>query len=288
MPYFLFDYASWDDWRGWLDDHALRLLAIAGILLLAEVVFRKIVGRVLGGAITRAARVRHEERLAIRRRADTLSATLNWGFGFVLVFLGLGLVLSELGLNVSALIAGVGIVGVAIGLGAQTLVKDVLNGLFILLEDQYAVGDTVTVAGATGVVVEINPRRTVIRDDGGNLHSIPNSAITVSVNLTPGLNRLKVHLVVAFRDVEAAGRLVSAVSNEFAAALPAERLGTAELTNQAVTADGEVRLTVSAEAKADPRWQVEAELRRRLKRRFDAERIEMRFDTGDELPARAH
>lgn len=288
MTVFLFDYASWDDWRGWLDDHALRLFVIAGTLLVVDILFRKIISRVLSGAITRAARVRQEDRLAIRRRADTLSATLNWGFGALLGFLGLGLLLSELGLNVSALIAGVGVVGIAIGLGAQTLVKDVLNGLFILIEDHYAVGDTVTVAGATGEVVEINPRRTVIRDDGGNLHSIPNSAITIAVNRTPGLNRFKVHVVVAFRDGEAAADLIATVSGELANAMPAEVLAAPKLVAQAVLADGDVRLTVVGDAKAQARWQVEADLRRRLKRRFDAERIDMRFDTGEApLPPKA-
>lgn len=284
MPAFLFQYASWDDWRGWLDDHALRLLVIAGTLVLVDIIFRRVISRVLTGAITRAARVRREDRLAIRRRADTLSATLNWGFGVLLGFLGLGLLLSEFGLNVSALIAGVGVVGIAIGLGAQTLVKDVLNGLFILIEDQYAVGDTVTVAGATGEVVEINPRRTVIRDDGGNLHSIPNSAITIAVNRTPGLNRFKVHIVVAFRDSDAAASLVGEVSTELAEAMRAELLAAPKLAAQAVLADGEVRLTVVCDAKAPARWQVEAELRRRLKRRFDAERIDMHFDAGDPPP----
>ncbi|MBA4181935.1 MAG: hypothetical protein C0506_15195 [Anaerolinea sp.] len=281
MPAFLFQYTSWDDWRGWLDDHALRLLVIAGILLLAEITFRKVISRVLSGAITRAARARQEDRIAIRRRADTLSATLNWGFGALLGFLGLGLFLGELGLNVSALVAGVGIVGIAIGLGAQTLVKDVLNGLFILIEDQYAVGDTVTVAGATGEVVEINPRRTVIRDDSGNLHSIPNSAITIAVNRTPGLNRFKVHVVVAFRDSDAAADLIGEASKELAEAMRADLLAAPKLAAQTVLADGDVRLTVVCDAKAPVRWQVEAELRRRLKRRFDAERMDMRFDTGD-------
>lgn len=286
MPLFLFRYTSWDAWRGWLDDHALRLIVIAAILLVAEIAFRKVVSGALSGAITRAARARKEERLAIRRRADTLSATLNWAFGAVLGFLGLGLVLSELGLNVSALIAGVGVVGIAVGLGAQTLVRDVINGLFILVEDQYSVGDTVTVAGATGEVIEINPRRTVIRDDSGNVHSIPNSAISVAVNRTPGLNRFKVHIVVAFRDTDAAAGFIDEVGKELTDALPSELLDTPKLAGQAVLADGDVRLTVVGDAKPAARWQAESEFRRRLTRRFDAERIDMHFDTGEAAPAK--
>lgn len=287
MPTFLFEYTSWDDWRGWLDDHALRLAVIAVILILAEITFRKVISRVLSGAITRgAARVRAEDRILIRRRADTLSATLNWAFGVVLGFLGLGLLLGELGLNVSALIAGVGVVGIALGLGAQTLVKDVINGLFILIEDQYAVGDTVTVAGATGEVVEINPRRTVIRDDGGNLHSIPNSTITVAVNRTPGLNRFRVSFIVAFRDSDAAVALANEVAKDLSQTMPGEVLSGPKISGQSVLGDGDVRVTLVGDAKAAMRWPVESELRRRLKRRFDTERLDMRFDNGDPAPAK--
>ena len=281
MPLFLFDYGSWDDWRGWLDDHGVRLLVIAVLLVAAEIVFRRVVSGMLSRAIGRAVRVRQEDRAAIHRRANTLSATLNWAFGVVLGFVGLGLLLGELGLNVSALIAGVGVVGIAVGLGAQTLVRDVLNGMFILIEDQYAVGDTVTVAGATGEVIEINPRRTVIRDDAGNIHSIPNSAISVAINRTAGLNRFQVSFDVAFRDSETAATIATQVAKELAAEHRTAFSGVPRLASQTAVGDGDVRLTIAADARPADRWQIEADLRRRLKRAFDAARVEMHFDSGE-------
>ncbi|MEP7216619.1 MAG: mechanosensitive ion channel family protein [Anaerolineaceae bacterium] len=277
----LFDYGSWQDWRGWLDSHGLRLLVIVVLLLASAVVFRRVVSGMLSRAIARAARVRKEDSTAIRRRADALSATLNWAFGVVLGFLGLGLLLGELGLNVSALIAGVGVVGIALGLGAQTLVKDVLNGIFILIEDQYAVGDTVTVAGATGEVIEINPRRTVIRDDAGNVSTIPNSVITVAVNRTAALNRFKVSFDVAFRDSETAASLVAQVAQELASEHPTSARGLPRLVSQSAVSQGDVRLAIVVDARPEDRWASEADLRRRLKRAFDAARIDMSFDAGE-------
>lgn len=281
MPLFLFDYASWEEWRGWVDDHGIRLLAIAAMLIAAEIVFRRVVSGMLSRAIGRAVRVRQEDPAAIHRRAGTLSSTLNWAFGVVLGFLGLGLLLGELGLNVSALIAGVGVVGIAVGLGAQTLVKDILNGMFILIEDQYAVGDTVTVAGATGEVIEINPRRTVIRDDAGNVHTIPNSAITVAVNRTASLRRFQVSFEVAFRDSDVAATIADQVAKEVAAEHRSLLSGAPRLASQTAVGDGDVRLTIAADARPADRWQIEADLRRRLKRAFDAARVEMRFDSGE-------
>jgi len=281
IPLFLFDYVSWQDWREWLDSHGVRLVVIVALLIVCAVVFRRVVSGMLSRAIGRAARVRKEDSAAIRRRADTLSATLNWAFGVVLAFVGLGLLLSELGLNVSALVAGVGVVGIALGLGAQTLVKDVLNGMFILIEDQYAVGDTVTVAGATGEVIEINPRRTVIRDDSGNVHTIPNSVITVSINRTAGLNRFKVSFDVGFRDSETAATVAAQVASELASEHSAWLQNAPRLASQTAVGDGEVRLTVAGDARPADRWKVEADLRRRLKRAFEAARVDMRFDSGD-------
>ncbi|MEO6397327.1 MAG: mechanosensitive ion channel domain-containing protein [Tepidiformaceae bacterium] len=281
MPVFLFDYGSWAEWRSWLDDHGVRLLVILGLLIFAEIAFRRVVSGMLSRAIARAVRARQEDPAAIRRRAGTLSSTLNWAFGVVLAFLGLGLLLSEVGLNVSALIAGVGVVGIAVGLGAQTLVKDVLNGVFILIEDQYAVGDSVTVAGATGEVVEINPRRTVIRDDAGNVHTIPNSAITVAVNRTASLRRFQVSLEVGFRDSESAASIVNQVAKEISPEHRAMVTGPPQLVAQTAVGDGGVRLTVVGDARPADRWVVEADLRRRLKRAFGAARVEMEFASPD-------
>ena len=285
FAYFLFDPTSWSDWRDWLDsqkttigEHLSRVVIILVLLVVLDIVLRRVLGRVLFGAIGRAARARTEDPIAIRRRADTLISTLNWVLSIFLFFLGAGLVLGEIGLNVSALIAGVGVVGIALGLGAQTLVKDVINGMFILIEDQYSIGDTVTVAGATGEVAEINPRRTVVRDADGNVHIIPNSAITVAVNRTGSLSRFRVEIDVPFRDNERAIELANAVGIDTRQDLGSDVLSAPHVQAQRIVDEGDVRLVIVGDARQASRWKVESEYRRRLKRRFDAERLELKFE----------
>lgn len=268
------------DWKIWNEGHLARLLVALGFLIVIGIVFKIFVSKVLSRAITRAVGSRFEDRVAIERRVATLANTLNWGFRTLLVFVAAGLTLSEFGLNVSALIASVGIVGVAVGLGAQTLVKDVLNGMFILIEDQYAVGDTVTVAGITGDVVEINPRRTVLRDPDGNVHTIPNSAITVATNRTGGLNRFVVEVEVPFREAEHASRIVARVCSELSAERGPELATPPRLVAEQALPEGHVGLKITGDSRSAAKWSLEADLRRRLKRAFDAERMEMEF-SGD-------
>lgn len=282
---FLFDVTRWNDWSGWLDEqkatigeHLTRIVIVIVLLLVVQFVFRRVVAGVLNRAIERAARTRREDPITVRRRAGTLINTLNWVFSIILVFLAAGFILGEIGLNVSALIAGVGVVGIALGLGAQTLVKDVINGMFILIEDQYSIGDTVTVAGATGEVVEINPRRTVVRDADGNVHVIPNSAITVAVNRTGSLSRFRVEIDVPFRDNDRAIDLANAVGADIVHELGTEVLAAPRVQAQRIVSEGDVRLVIIGDARQASRWRVESEYRRRLKRRFDAERVELKFE----------
>lgn len=265
------------DWEVWNEGHLARLLVALGFILLTAIIFKVFVSKVLSRAITRAVGSHFEDRVLIERRIVALSNTLNWGFRVLLLFVAAGLTLSEFGLDVSALIASVGVVGVALGLGAQLLVRDVINGMFILIEDQYAVGDTVTVAGITGEVIEINPRRTVIRDGDGNVHSIPNSAITVATNRTSGLNRFTVELDIPFRESDRALEVIERVCAELSTERAAALSSTPRITDRKATADGRVAIKLAGDARPPHKWTAEADLRRRLKRAFETERLEMEF-----------
>lgn len=164
----------------------LAVIVVAARLLLRVVPFleRKVTERAArtadrGGAETTDA-VNARQRIATLARVTT-SATR-------VVVLGLAIVmaLSQLGIDVQPLLAGAGIAGLAVGFGAQTIVKDFLSGFFALLENQYAVGETVTVNGVTGVVEEITLRCTMIRDATGALHYFTHGAITTVVNRDAG------------------------------------------------------------------------------------------------------
>ncbi|GBD22763.1 putative MscS family protein YkuT [bacterium HR29] len=288
MSPFLFDPTKLSDWRGLfaneegqLTEAAERLLTIIGIvagLVILDLVVRWFIRRAKNRVVARMVAARPAEAVAIRGRLDTIAATVNWGISIFLVFLGAGLVLGALGLDVTTLVAGVGVVGVALGLGAQMLVRDVINGLFILLENQYQVGDVVQVAGVSGQVIEINPRRTVLRDLDGNVHSVPNSAITVATNMTPGTSRINLNISVAYEeDVDRAIRII----NEECARLAEERRADIIEAPRVLRVDdlGEsgVVIKVLGDVRSFTQWELAGELRRRIKKRFDAEGIEIPY-----------
>ncbi|MGI8423937.1 MAG: mechanosensitive ion channel family protein [Chloroflexota bacterium] len=279
-PVFLFPN-TWDEWQDWFTDNGPDIGLIILGLLVVRWFFHRIFARVLIGAVQRASAARREDPSLVRRRADTLLATFDWTFTIFLLLIGTALILDQFDVQVSALITGVGVVGLAIGLGAQTLIKDVINGLFILIEGQYAVGDTVSVGGATGEVIEINPRRTVLRDAEGNIHSIPNSNITVATNLTAGLNHVAITMEVPFAESERAAALAAEVSSQLVAERTGDFVTAPRIASVRAQGDTEAVLQMLAGTRPGAGWTVEAELRRRLRARFEMEGVAMRFPGGD-------
>jgi small conductance mechanosensitive channel len=167
---------------------------------------------------------------------------------------------------------------VALGLGAQLLIRDVINGMFILIEDQYAIGDTVSVAGVTGEVIDINPRRTVIRDEDGNVHSIPNSSITVATNKTSGLNRFVVEVQVPFRENE---RAVELIAQECAALFkewPESLVAEPRIIEERAAPGSKVLIRVAGDARGARKWSVEARLRASLVSAFESESLAVEFE----------
>src|SRR5579863_2139070 len=124
------------------------------------------------------------------RQIQTLASVLNSVGVFAIVFVSALTVLPLLGLNLGPLLASAGIAGLAIGFGAQTLVHDFINGFYILLENQYDIGDTVRIAGVKGTVERMNLRMTQLRDEDGTIHIVPNSSIQIVSNTTRDWSQL--------------------------------------------------------------------------------------------------
>jgi len=270
--------ATADEWGDWFRENGLTIAAVIVGLLVIRLVVQRVVSRVIRSASLRAARARAEDPEVVERRVDTLLSTLGWLFNIFLALLGAVIVLDQLGVQVSALVAGVGVAGLAVGLAAQTLIKDVINGLFILVEGQYAVGDVVRVAGVSGQVVEITPRRTVLRDLDGNVHIIPNSAITVATNMTSGFSRINLNILVAYE--EDLSRVVAVINEEcerLVADRPDDFLSTPAVVRVDRLAEDGVELKVVGDVKAFKQWELMGELRRRVKERFDREGIEIPY-----------
>lgn len=158
---------------------AVRIAGIIALALLVFAVARKVISRL-------SARVESSGRLdeVHRRRAATFAAILLNITRYAIIFLGLVMVLREMGLNPTPILAGAGVVGLAVGFGAQNLVRDVVSGFFILLEDQYAVGDLVEINGVFGVVEEVGLRMTRLRDSNGELRYFANGSVTTVNHFT--------------------------------------------------------------------------------------------------------
>ena len=184
-----------DELGTWFEDHGAAvfgtlLLALAGAAIVARVVpvaLRPAVARQMAGRDVRE----------IDRRSETLTSVIVRSAQAVFFLLALFTILPEFGFDIRPVLAGVGITGIALGLGAQTLVKDTLNGIFILAENQYAKGDVVTIAGVTGTVEDVSLRRTCLRDVDGVIYTVPNSSVVVAANYTRDFAKVRVTVPVA-------------------------------------------------------------------------------------------
>jgi small-conductance mechanosensitive channel len=168
--------------RDWVLTHGLRVL----VVLIAVLAVRALLVRTIGPAFRRSlVRSTSEEgRAEELKRAETLSQVASTTLVAAVFLIGVFLILAELGFTLAPALAGLGITGIAVGLGAQTLVKDAINGTLILAENQFRRGDVVTIAGVTGQVVDFGLRRTVLRAEDGTVYSVPNSSIGVAGNHT--------------------------------------------------------------------------------------------------------
>jgi len=184
----------WHQWHNylvvWTRDRAPKLLVI---LVLAFILVR------LLGLITRkivALSERTPAHGAVRsQQVRTVVGVVRSVGVFLIVFIaGMTLLKDVFLINIEPLLASAGIAGLAIGFGAQTLVKDVINGFFILVEDQFEVGDTIRAAGVSGTVEEITMRRTILRDSDGTLHIVPNGAIQIVSNTTRDWSQVTLHI----------------------------------------------------------------------------------------------
>jgi small conductance mechanosensitive channel len=183
--------------RAWLRD-ALSLerwgAAAAKIAAIALAAFA--VNIIARRAIRRAARHLEQKRPASSRQVSTASALLSSASGYAIFFIALLMILREAGVNTAALLGGAGVVGLAVGFGAQNLVRDVVTGFFIIFEGQYSVGDHVEINGVFGVVEEIGLRVTKLRTPRGDLRFFPNGAISSVNTYTEGHVPLVLHVPV--------------------------------------------------------------------------------------------
>jgi len=196
---------------------------------------------------------------------------------FVIFFVAALEVLSLVGLNLGPMLASAGIAGLAIGFGAQTLVHDFINGFFILLENQYDIGDTVRIAGVKGTVERMSLRNTVLRDEDGTVHIVPNSAIQIVSNTTRDWSQLALRVTVAYS--EPSDKIVSLLKQV------GEEVRNSEVFSSDIVSDidvpgidrvgnGEAEYLMLIKTRPNKQYAVSRELRRRIKECFEKNKVQ--------------
>lgn len=258
----------------WASTSGLRMLLIAVAMIVSLALLKRSVAKLRGfleGTLPSPAQI---------QRAHTLTHIVRDVVRIVIVFAGVMMILSEVGIDLKPLLAAAGLGGLAIGFGAQSLVKDVISGFFILLENSVRVGDVVEIAGVSGFVEEIELRTIKLRDLSGNVHVVPNGVIDKVKNMTREYSFYVFNIGVAYREnVDE----VMEVLQEIAAELrrdpqftedilePLEMLGVDEF------ADSAVIIKCRIKTKPIKQWRIGREMNRRIKKTFDAKGIEIPF-----------
>ncbi len=216
----------------------------------------------------------------VEQRTHTLASVFTGSGRFIIALIALLTLLPLAGVNITAIVTGFGITGLALALGAQALVRDTISGVFLLAENQYRKGDVIRIADVTGTVEEITLRRTIIRDEDGVVHSVPNGAISVVSNYTRDFARVNLEVRVAYgEDLTRVSEVIERVGGELAAEAHYRRLisEAPKAVRIESVGDAGVSITVSARTRPAARWEVAAELRRRLADAFVAEGVRVPF-----------
>lgn len=262
----------------WFLENGIRIFAI---ILVGWFVY-KILGIIMPIFVRRYVTEKgkkHRTKGYIKQRSNSLGGVVTQALGIFIVIVVLFMILSELGVDITPLLAGAGIAGIAIGFAAQNSIRDLIGGFVIMMEDHYNVGDVVKVADITGNVEELGLRRTVLRDLKGILHVIPNGEIRVSSNYTRSLSRAFFEVSVAYKeDLDRVMDLVRKTWEELAKDPEWE----AKIISKTpwllrVEEFGDSGITIRAVGDTRPmqQWAFLGELRRRIKRVFDEEGIEI-------------
>ncbi len=260
----------------WFLEHGINnvIVLIVGVIL--WLVLKKVIPPLISRIMSRP--VRGESREGLKRRADTLQGVFLGLTKIAIILMVVLIVLSEY-VSIGPLLAGLGVAGIAVGFGAQYLIRDLIAGVFILLENQYRVGDVAKVADVTGLVEEINLRKTVLRDLDGIVHHVPNGEIRVASNYSRHFSRVNLDISVAYdTDLDYAIGVINRVCNDMAKEEEWSNLfrNVPQVLRVNKLGDSGIDIKVVGEVKPLEQWNIMGQLRLRIKKAFD--------ETGIEIP----
>jgi moderate conductance mechanosensitive channel len=256
----------------------IKIVAILAIAYIGQMVAQKFIERVVRRSVISGKFKTKKDEI---QREDTLISILKTAT-YVAIWVIAGLsILGTFDINIAPLLAGAGVVGVALGFGAQSVVRDILAGLFILLENQYRVGDVLQVnQTVAGVVEKITLRVTVMRDLDGKVHYVPNGVIEIATNLTMEYAQVDLNIGVSYSsDLDKVEAVINKVGESIFADKAWRGVVLEPATMLRVDKFADSAITVKIVCKTAPirQWEVKSEILRRLKKEFDKEGIEIPF-----------
>jgi small-conductance mechanosensitive channel len=262
----------------WLKLHGIRMSIIIFIGVIVYIMIQYFVPRFIKR--TMLARMKGKSDIERKKRTHTLSRvmknTLSILVGIVILFT----ILAQIGVNIGPALASLGVLGIAVGFGAQSLVKDVINGIFILMENQFGIGDVVKIGNVSGLVEEVNLRRTILRDLDGVVHYIPNGEIVIASNYTKEYSRVNLNVSVSYEsDLDRVIKVINDVCNKLSKEKTWQDkiIKTPQVLRVDKFGDSGIEIKIMGDTTPLAQWEIMGELRKRLKKEFDEKSIEIPY-----------
>ena len=261
----------------WLLKHGIRIVIILIVAYLLNIILRRLISRAIRVAVIADETMSKEGE---KRREDTLIHISEGAIRVSLIIIAFLMILQETGLEIGPILAGAGIVGLAVGFGAQYLIRDIITGLFIILENQYRIGDVIKIEEAEGTVEYITLRMTTLRDLNGTVHHIPHGEIKRVSNLSKKFARINLNIGISYSaNLEHVIKVINQTGDELAkdprftdSIITAPKfLRVNEFTESAII------IKIMGDTKPLMQWEITGELRKQLKIAFDREGIEFPF-----------
>lgn len=269
----------WNEWGSkilpWLLTHGLRILLIIAAGYVIYYVARRVIEKIVKVSVTADY---HQSEIAERKREETLIQIFTWSLRVMLLLIVIIAILNEMGLSVGPLLAGAGILGLAVGFGGQYLIRDFFTGFFMIIENQYRIGDAVSLDQTSGVVENISLRMTTLRDMDGTVHFVPHGDIKRVANLSMDFARINLNVRVAYQThLEKAIEVINKTGMELAEdpLWKAFIIKPPQFLRVEDFLDSGVVMKILGETVALKQWAVTGELRKRIKVSFEREGIEM-------------
>jgi moderate conductance mechanosensitive channel len=268
---------NWDTIYDWVLTGGIKIVVILGAAYIVHKFSRVFIDRIIRKVVIADHFLSKE---AEEKRENTLIRVTHGVVHVVVLAIAVLMVLSEVGVNIGPLLAAAGVAGLAFGFGAQYMIRDVIAGLFVIMENQYRVGDVACLDSTCGFVEDINLRTTVLRDLDGKVHHVPNGTFKTASNLSKFYARVNLNIGVDYdSDIEKVIAVVNQVGEELAQDpnWKDHIIKTPQFLRIDEFADSAIIIKILGDTKPLKQWDVMGELRKRLKIAFDKNGISIPF-----------